>query len=74
MEQEFKNKADYALIFFFEHRKPIKYQFVDNVYKAVVNLDRYEKQPFIHCNVYARRTKRFLVQIKQGDYIDPKPK
>lgn len=72
---EFQNKNDYSVIVFSNSGFLCKYTFVGNIYKLSIFLDNHQQfKSWEKINIYARRSGRFLKQIRKGDFIEPKPK
>ena len=72
---EFQNKNDYSCIVFNSAGFLCKYTFVGNVYKFSKFLDAHDKfNTWETINVYARRSGNFIIQLKKGGFIPPKPR
>jgi len=67
---EFKKKNDYSVTFFFNGRSPLKWDYVNSVYKATQDVKSYSGgSSWIYVNVYSRRSKRFLKRFYPSDNI-----
>jgi hypothetical protein len=69
----FKNKNDYSVIIFLENGKTLKLEYVQNIYK--LHLWCIEKNIiYLYFNIYNRRTRNFIIQHINGNFINPYPR
>ncbi len=72
---EFQNKNDYSVIVYGPSGFLAKYSYVGNIYKLVLFLNnKPEFRNWTAVNVYARRSGRFIVQYRPGQFVAPKPR
>lgn len=72
---EFQNKNDYSCIVFDSAGFLCKYTFVGDLYKFSQFLNTHERfRNWTAINVYVRRSGRFMMQVKKGDFVVAKPR
>ena len=73
--QEFKNKSDYSVTVFAGPLFLVKVQFVDDLYSLARWLDETRNYSnWTTLNVYARRSRRFITQVRKGNPFPPRPR
>lgn len=79
--QEFKHKNDYTCIVVIKHNgtydpalsRKMKLTYVHNIVRLAYWL-RDKGIDWHHINVYARRSRRFICQVRRDHFIQPYPK
>lgn len=70
--REFKKQNDYSVSVFSSSGFLAKYNYVGNLYGFSEFLNK-NFPNWQYMNVYARRTGRYLLRYKRGDFITPFP-
>lgn len=65
---EFKNKNDFSVTFFMLDETILRYGYCQNI-ASLANWVIKNKGYYHHFNIYARRSNRFLLQVKRYDKL-----